>query len=171
MLMSGALSDRLLSPCVSHTGYGHDVRGAWGHPRCQPVIDQRWIPLPPLPHGSLPLCHPIFQKKAGGFKADAEREGMQMSEDALVMPLPWPSVLVVLCLFWGWGGVTQTLQWGRGERPAMSPAAPSGRLTPGGPWGGRERGGEKEEREQRCFWRERKELEWWGRKWGRKGSG
>lgn len=23
---------------------------------------------------------------------------------AMVMPLPWPSVLVVLCLFWGWGG-------------------------------------------------------------------
>lgn len=84
MLMSGA-PDRLLSPFVSHTGYGHDVYGAWGHPRCQPVIGQQWIPCcpsPMAPPSSLPSHFP-------GGKAEEPKQMQRESGTADVRGPPW----------------------------------------------------------------------------------
>lgn len=94
---------------------------------------------------------------------------MQMSEDALghAPALAFsPSSSVS---FLGLGRVlAQTLQWGRGERPAMSQLLPLARLDPRRSLGRKGKGGEKEEREQRCL--ERKErIRMVGEKMGKEG--
>lgn len=94
---------------------------------------------------------------------------MQMSEDPLghAPALAFSPSSSVSFLGLGWV-LAQTLQWGRGERPAMSQLLPLARLDPRRSLGRKGKGGEKEEREQRCL--ERKErIRMVGEKMGKEG--
>lgn len=68
----------------------------------------------------------------------------------LVVPLPWPSVLVVLGLFWGWGGCWhRPCSGGEGKDQGHLSCSLWLSLTPRRSLGRKGKGGEKEERKGR----------------------